>query len=130
MLQSEVSFNNGSPWYSRRAVFILMKLSALLSPVGFRDLVAREGSAADLGGSWLEESYDHLGWKRPLGSLRPNVNPALPSPPLNHGPKRHVYTSFQYPEGWGLPHCPGQPGPTPDHSLSKEISPISNLNPP
>ena len=38
---------------------------------------------------------------------------------------------FQNPlQGWGLHHCPGQPGPTPDHSLSKEIFPNIQSKPP
>jgi len=28
---------------------------------------------------------------------------------------------FEPLQGWGLPHCPGQPGPMPDHSFSEEI---------
>jgi len=28
---------------------------------------------------------------------------------------------FEPLQGWGLHHCPGQPGPRPDHSFSKEI---------
>jgi len=30
-------------------------------------------------------------------------------------------------QGWGLHHCPGQPGPRPDHSCRKEIFP--NIQP-
>lgn len=41
-------------------------------------------------------SHNHLGWKSFLRSLRPTANLTLPSPPLNHVPKRHIYTSFQH----------------------------------
>ncbi|KAK4809530.1 hypothetical protein QYF61_015366 [Mycteria americana] len=34
---------------------------------------------------------------------------ALPSPPLNHVPKHHIYTPFKYLQGWRLNHFPGQP---------------------
>jgi len=30
---------------------------------------------------------------------------------------------FEPLQGWGLHHRPGQPGPMPDHSFSKEIFP-------
>ena len=33
-------------------------------------------------------------------------------------------------QGWGLPHCPGQPGPTPDRSCSEEIFPNIQPEPP
>ena len=48
-----------------------------------------------------------------------------PTPPclLNHIPKCHIYTFFEHLQGWWLHHCPGQPVPMPDHSLSKEIFP-------
>ncbi|KAK4826673.1 LOW QUALITY PROTEIN: hypothetical protein QYF61_010682 [Mycteria americana] len=41
-----------------------------------------------------------LGWKRPLRLSSPTVNLALPSPPLNYGPKHHIYTSLKYPQGY------------------------------
>jgi len=41
------------------------------------------------------ESQNHVGWKRLLRSLSPNVKLALPSPPINHVPKHHIYTFFK-----------------------------------
>lgn len=38
----------------------------------------------------------YLGQKTRLKSLSLTVNPVLPSPPLNHVPKGHFYTSFKY----------------------------------
>lgn len=38
---------------------------------------------------------NHLGWKKPLGSLSPTINLTLPHPPLNHVPEHHSYTSFK-----------------------------------
>ncbi|KAK4827460.1 hypothetical protein QYF61_018181 [Mycteria americana] len=38
-------------------------------------------------------------WKRPLRSSSPAINLTLPSPPLNHVPKSHIYTSFKYLQG-------------------------------
>ena len=96
-----------------------------MTGVGGRPEVVLEGSYD--GQSW---TVSRLAWGRPLGSSRPTGNPTLPRPPLNPVPKCHSHTVSEPLQGWGLPHCPGQPGPTPDHSLSKEISPISNLNPP
>ncbi|KAK4828229.1 hypothetical protein QYF61_024724 [Mycteria americana] len=57
---------------------------------------------------WLARSSsavsqtEHLqkGWKRPLRSSSPTVNLALPSPPLHHVPKHHIYTSFKYLQEW------------------------------
>ena len=45
------------------------------------------------------ESQKHQGWKRPLISSRPTVNP---SPPclLNHVLKCHIYMVFEHPQGW------------------------------
>ena len=85
------------------------------------------GEQGELHCAWLIwksfiESWNHEGWKRPLRSSRPTVTPTPPHL-LNHVPKCHIHTVFEPLQGWGLHHCPGQPGPTPDHSLSKEIFP-------
>jgi len=37
---------------------------------------------------------------------------------------------FEPLQGWGLPHCPGQPGPVPDRSFSTEIFPNIRFEPP
>ena len=39
-----------------------------------------------------------------------------PSPPrlINHVPKCRICPFFEPLQGWGLHHCPGQPGPTPE----------------
>jgi len=37
---------------------------------------------------------------------------------------------FEPPQGWGLPPCPGQPGPTPDRSSRTEIVPDLQPEPP
>ena len=66
------------------------------------------------------EPQNHLGWKRPLKSLSPTVNLALPSPPLNHVPKCHVYMSFKYLQEWWINHFPGQPVPKPDDPFGEE----------
>ena len=62
------------------------------------------------------------GWKRPLRSSSPTIRPTPPCL-LNRILKCHIYTFFEHPQGWGLHHCPGQPGPVPDHSFCKEIFP-------
>ena len=62
------------------------------------------------------ESQNHEGWKRPLRSSSPTMNPTPPCL-LNHVPKGHIYMGFEPLQGWGLHHCPGQPGPRPDHSF-------------
>ena len=56
----------------------------------------------------------------------------LPSPPclLNHVLKCHIHTVFEPLQGWGLPHCPGQPGPRPEHSFTQEIFPDLRSKPP
>jgi len=63
---------------------------------------------------------DHgiIGWKRPLTPSRPTIHPTPPCL-LNHVLQCHIHTVFEPLQGWGLPHCPGQPGPTPDHSFSE-----------
>ena len=64
-----------------------------------------------------------IGWKRPLRSSSPAVTPTPPCL-LNHVSKCHIYTVFEPLQGWsGLHHCPGQPGPTPDHSFCEEMFP-------
>ncbi|KAK4824899.1 hypothetical protein QYF61_021414 [Mycteria americana] len=73
---------------------------------------------------------DKMGWKRPLRSSNPTVNLALPSPPLNHVLKCHIYTSFKYLQGWGLNHFPGQPVPMLDNPLGEEIFPNIQSKPP
>ncbi|KAK4813607.1 LOW QUALITY PROTEIN: hypothetical protein QYF61_011953, partial [Mycteria americana] len=42
----------------------------------------------------------------------------LPSPPLTHVPKHHIYRSFKHLQGWGLNHFPGQPVPMLDNPLA------------
>jgi len=37
---------------------------------------------------------------------------------------------FEHLQGWGLHHLPGQPGPMPVHSCSKEIFPNIQSEPP
>ena len=37
---------------------------------------------------------------------------------------------FEPLQGWGLPHCPGQPVPRPDYSFSKDIFPNIQSEPP
>ena len=49
---------------------------------------------------------------------------------LNHVLKCHSYTVFEPLQGWGLHHCPGQPGPRPDHSFRTEIFPNIQPKPP
>jgi len=56
------------------------------------------------------EKRDHriIGWKRPLRSSSPTINPTPPCL-LNWVLKCHVYRFFEPFQGWGLHHCPGQP---------------------
>ena len=76
------------------------------------------------------ESWNHLGWKRPLRSLSPTINLTLPCPPLNHVPKRHVYMSFIYFQGQCLDYFHGQPVPVLDNPFGEEIFPNSQSEPP
>ncbi|KAK4823893.1 hypothetical protein QYF61_007958 [Mycteria americana] len=76
------------------------------------------------------ESWNCLGWKRPSRSSSPTVNLALPSPPLNHVPRCHIYTSFKYLQGWRLNHFPGQPVPMPDNPFSEVKFPNIQSKPP
>ncbi|KAK4824091.1 hypothetical protein QYF61_010602 [Mycteria americana] len=76
------------------------------------------------------ESQNHLGWKRPLRSSSPTVNLTLPSPPLNHVPQHHIYTSFKYLQRWSLNHFPQQTVPMLDHHFSKETFPNIQSKPP
>ena len=70
-----------------------------------------------------------IGWKRPLRSSSPTVDPTSPCL-LNHVPKCHICTFFEHLQGWWLHHCHGQPVPMPDHSFSKEICPNIQSKPP
>ena len=54
----------------------------------------------------------------------------MPSPPLNHVPKHHIYTSFKYLQGWWLNHFPGQPVPMLDNPFSEEFFPNIQSKPP
>lgn len=47
--------------------------------------------------------------------------PALPSPPLKHVPKCHIYTRFKYLQGWWLNPFPRQPVPMLDLPYGGEI---------
>ncbi|KAK4830648.1 hypothetical protein QYF61_012491 [Mycteria americana] len=51
-------------------------------------------------------------------------------PPLNHAPKRHIYTSFKYLQGWGLNHFPGQPVPMLNNPFGEENCPNIQSKPP
>ncbi|KAK4811398.1 hypothetical protein QYF61_003397 [Mycteria americana] len=78
----------------------------------------------------LSESQNRIGWKRPLRSSSPTVSLTLPRPPLYHVPKHLIQTAFKYPQGWGLNHCPGQPGPVLDHPFSEVTFPHIQSKPP
>ena len=56
--------------------------------------------------------------------IHPSSPTVTSTPPwlLNHVPKCHIHPVFEPLQGWGLHHCPGQPGPVPDHSRSKETT--------
>jgi len=75
------------------------------------------------------EKHGILVWKRPLRPLSPTIHPTPPCL-LNHVPKGHIHMVFEPLQGWGLHHCPGQPGPRPDHSLSEDIFPNLQAEPP
>jgi len=62
-------------------------------------------------GSWMNRRI--IGWKRPLRPSSPTITPTPPRL-LNHVPKGHIHTFSEPLQGWGLPHCPGQPGPVPE----------------
>jgi len=74
----------------------------------------------------IMESRNHEGSKRPPRSSSPTANPTPPCL-LNHVPKGHIHTVFEPLQGWGLHHCPGQPGPRPDRSFRKDI--FHNIQP-
>ena len=89
---------------------------------------------AGLGGVWYSvisncRIQHHYGWKRPLGSSSPTVNPSPPCV-LNHVMKSRVYMFFESLQGWWFRHLPGQPVPMSDHSFHKEIFPNIQSKPP
>jgi len=57
---------------------------------------------------------------------------ANPTPPclLNLVPKGHIHMVFEPLQGWGLHHCPGQPGPRPKCSFRREMFPSIQSEPP
>lgn len=59
----------------------------------------------------ITESWNHLGWKRPLISLSPNIYPALLGPALNYVHKCYKYLSFKCFQGWWYHHFPEHPVP-------------------
>ena len=75
------------------------------------------------------ESQNHQGWKRPLRSSSPTINPT-PLCLLNHVLKCHIYPFFEHLQGQGLHHFPGQPIPMPDKPFSKEFFPDTQSKPP
>ncbi|KAK4829643.1 hypothetical protein QYF61_005936 [Mycteria americana] len=83
----------------------------------------------DFGPVW-DLADNRLGWERPLRPSSPTVNLTLPSTPLNHVPKCHIYTSFKYLQGWRLHHFPGQPVPVLDNPCGEEIFPNIQSKPP
>ncbi|KAK4808358.1 hypothetical protein QYF61_026961 [Mycteria americana] len=76
------------------------------------------------------ESQNGIGWKRPLRSSSPTINLTLPKPPLHHVPEHLIQMAFKYLQGWGLQHCPGQPGPMLDNPFSEEKFPNIQSKPP
>ncbi|KAK4816070.1 hypothetical protein QYF61_011294, partial [Mycteria americana] len=55
---------------------------------------------------------------------------ALPSSPLNHVPKHHIYMYFKNLRGLQLNHFPGQPVPVLDNPFTEEIFPNIQSKPP
>ncbi|KAK4825703.1 hypothetical protein QYF61_001526 [Mycteria americana] len=51
-------------------------------------------------------------------------------PPLHHVPEHLIHTAFKYPQGWGLHHCPGQPGPVLDNPFGEVKFPHIQSKPP
>ena len=72
--------------------------------------------------AWLSAAKDAnhriIGWKRPLRSPSPTVT-TTPPRLLNHVPRCHISMHLEPLQGWGLHHCPGQPGLMPDCSFRK-----------
>ncbi|KAK4816046.1 hypothetical protein QYF61_011054 [Mycteria americana] len=79
----------------------------------------------DEGGETLEQVAQGVGRCPIPGNIQ-----ALPSPPLTHVPKQHIYTSFKYFQGWQLNHFPGQPGPVLENPFSEDIFPNTQSKPP
>lgn len=65
-------------------------------------------------------------WLPGYHSITESNRPLL-SPPLNHIPKCHIYTSFGYLQGWQLSRFPGQPFPGLDNPFC-DFFLMSNLN--
>jgi len=100
------------------------------SPAGTRSPTALPPAAAVLRSWHLCWRWQRIiGWRRPVRSPSPAVTPTPPCL-LNHVPKCHTHTFSEPLQGWGLPHCPGQPVPTPDHSFGKDIFPHLQSKPP
>ena len=68
--------------------------------------------------------------EKTLKIIESTVKLTLPSLPLNHVLKCHIYTVSKYLQGWWLHHFPGQPVPMLDHPLSEEIFPNIQPKPP
>lgn len=46
------------------------------------------------------DSWNHFGWKRPQETMKSNLDPITAMLPLNHAPKCHIHTFFEYFQGW------------------------------
>jgi len=65
------------------------------------------------------KSQNHSGWKRPLRSPSPTINPSPPCP--SSFPWCHIHTVLEHLQGQWLHHLTGPPMPVPHHSFWEEF---------
>lgn len=86
----------------------------------------------------LREEVTHRGPGLPVlpwGKIMESLMLEKPSQAIEpkHHPSSTLFTTEPWPQGphpqrWGLPHCPGQPLPMPEHSFSEKF--LSTSKPP
>lgn len=62
--------------------------------------------------------------------MSPTINPAPPSPPVEHVRKCHIYTTSEYLQGWWLNPFPGQTVPMLDNPGDQQSFPNIQSQPP
>jgi len=77
----------------------------------------------------IEGTRNHSGWKGPLRSSGPTVNP-MPPCPLNHVPTCNIYRVFECLQGWWSNHLPGKPVPALDNPFGEDNFPDIRAKPP
>ena len=87
---------------------------------GKRGTAGEKGESRWSSSSFITESWNHWGWKRPLRS--PTPTPTHPTMLTDHVPQwGDISVALEHLQGWRLHHHSGQPVPMHHHSFWEEI---------